>query len=569
MSSDGDQIAFHNSMNDNLADASNIPFSDKNYTFITDSTSNSGSFSSGQIQFDLSTLNSQSQWINLSEAMIEFPVKITAQLTTAGTSTKTTDTTAAINTAIIKNGWHQWIDSAQLIVNGQTIQSSQPYENVAAQFRILSKWSQDTLQKMGPTCGFALDDCTADSDVTTTISNTVNMANATYSTVAANVKGFDAVNNQSSLFNKGIQTRSSFTNSDINPSSANIQTQILGAASMKTAGRSHASTLAAGSNTVNTYLYSAFYMATCRLKDLADIDDFPLVKNLKGYLYLSFNSSQVNITSAAGAATITGVTITSLTGRTTPFLINNSSTGLLMGNYAATGTVCQIVGSVDATTTGAQTNAGPLLTNARLLVPYYISNPKADQALTQSNKFFTTLEKIVNPITCAAGASVNYTITVGVPNARKLVLLPMWQNLGGVTNLTNPEQSPFDTVPATSGPFATLANLQVYLANKPLYQYPIAYDFEQWIEENAQLGLNGAMISEQTSGLLSEQLFEQNHKFYYIDLSRRLESEDGTSKSVQVSFTNPSSGFGLKVVAIVFYEKRWIINTSQCMLQSA
>ena len=85
----------------------------------------------------------------------------------------------------------------------------------------------------------------------------------------------------------------------------------------------------------------------------------------------------------------------------------------------------------------------------------------------------------------------------------------MWQNLGGTTNLSNPEVSPFDSVPATSGPFATLANLQVYLANKPCYQYPIQYDYEQWISENFQLGLNGNMINEQTSGLLSEQLLNK------------------------------------------------------------
>jgi hypothetical protein len=576
MSSDGDQIAVHNSLNDNLADSNNVPFNEKNYTFITDSTSNSGSFSSGQIQFDLSTLNSQSQWINLSEATIEFPVKITAQINTAGTGTETTKSIAAINTAIIKNSWTSWVDSAQLIINGQTIQSSQPYENVAASFRILSTWSQDTMQKWAPTCGFALDDCTGDSDVTTTISNTVNMANSIYSTVATSVKGFDCINNQASLFNKGVQTRSCMTNNDINPfnpsggaATPNIQTTILGASSMKIAGRNHASGLYNGSNTASAYIYSAFYMATCRLKDLCDINDFPLVKNLKGYLYLSFNSSQVNLTGTAGSAVLSAVSVTTLTGRTTPFMINNSSTGILLGNYATTAPIVQIVGTVDGTSTGAQTNAGPLLTNARFIVPYLIANPSTDLALSQTSKFFTTLEKIVNPITATASASINYTISVGVPNPRKLVLLPMWQNLGGSNYLSNPEISPFDSVPATSGPYASLSNFQVYLGNKPLYQYPIQIDYEQWLSENSQLGLNGNMINEQTSGLLSEQLFNQNHKFYYVDLSRRMESEDGTSKSIQVSFTNPSANFGLKIIAIVFYEKKWLINTATCQISSA
>ena len=565
MSSDGDILAFQNSVNDNLSDATNVHFNDKNYTFITDSTSNSGSFSSGQIQFDISSLNSQSQWVDLKEAIIEFPVKITAQVLTAATGTVSPLTIANSATAIIKNGWHQWIDSCQLTINGQSIQSAQPYENCASTFRILSTWSQDELVKMGPTCGVALDDCT--SNGSTTVSNVIGLSNAP-ATVAGNVKGYDAINNQATLFNKGINARNSFTNTDINPGSASLQTTILGAAAMKTAGRSHVSVATSGSNTANAYIYSANYMATVRLKDLCDINDFPMVKNLKGFLYLSFNSSSVNLTGTATSAVLSGVSITPLTGRTTPFLINNSSTGIVLATGSTGAPVIQIVGSVDATTTGQQTNAGPLLTNARMLVPYYLPNPKTDSALTQNSKFFTTLEKIVNPLTCAAGATVNYTISTGIPNPRKLLLLPMWQNLGGVSNLTNPETSPFDTVPATSGVFAGLANLQVYLANKPCYQYPVQYDFEQWMIENSQLGLNGSNINESTSGLLSQQLFQENHRFYYVDLSRRLESEDGSSKSVQVSFTNPSASYGMKVIAIVWYEKQWVISTATCQLST-
>jgi len=565
MSSDGDHVAFQNSVNDNLEESNTVLFNDKNYTFITDSTSNSGSFSSGQIQFDLSTLASQSSYVNIPEGVIEYPIKVTAQVITAGTGSETTKSIAAAATAIIKNGWHQWIDGVQLIINGQTVQSTQPYENVCATFRQISTWSQDELVKFGPTCGVALDDMTSDRVNPTAVTG---LSNATYATVAASVKGFDGVNNQTVLNNKGINARNTVTNTDINPASASAQTTILGAAAMKTAGRSHVSSLAAGSNTANAYIYSANYMATVRLKDLCDINDFPMVKNLKGFLYLSFNSSSVNLTGTAGAATLSAVSITPLTGRTTPFLINNSATGILLGNYATTAPVVQIVGSVDATTTGQQTNAGPLLTNARLLVPYYSANPKTDMALSQPNKYFTTLEKIVTPIVIPAGGSINYTITSGVANPRKLLLMPMWQNLGGATNLTNPEVSPFDPVPGCSGIFAEINNLQVYLANKPLYQYPIQYTFEQWITENAQLGLNGSAINEATSGLLTEQLFQQNYRFNYVDLSRRMDSEDGTSKSIQVSMSNPSSTFGMKVIGVVWYEKKWLINTSTCTLSS-
>jgi len=565
MSSDGDQIAVHNSLNDNAEDAANVPFYDKNYTFITDSTSNSGSFSSGQITFDLAVLNSQSQWINLSEAMIEFPVKITTTLTTAGVGGSPASTVASAASVVIKNGWHQWIDSASLIVNGQCIQSSQTYENVASSFRIYSKWGQDTLTKLGPTCGVALDDCTGTNGTNTLAGNT-GLGNAPILTVATAVKGLDVINNQSVLFNRGVVTRNNMTNYDINPSANNVQTGIIGASSMRNAGRGNVSVLSGGSNTAVTSLHSANYMACCRLKDLFDIDDWPLQKNLKGFIYLGFNSTDVTLTCTGGS--LASVGIQPVTGRCTPFMINNFAGGLVLGTGATTGPVVKVSGNVDATTTGNLTGAGPLLTNARLICPYYLANPKTDSALSQTSKFFTTLEKIVNPITCAAGTSVNYTITTGVPNARKLVILPMWQNLGGASNLTNPEISPYDSVPATSGPFAVLNNFQVYLANRPLYNYPIQYDFEQYNAEQSSLGLNGNMISEQTSGLLTQQLWEQNHRFQYVDLSRRMDSEDGSSKSIQVSFTNPSATIGMKCIAIVFYEKRWVMNTSTGQISS-
>lgn len=547
MSSDGDIIAVENSMHDNLTEASTVHFSDKNFTYITDSTSNSGSFQSGQIQFDLSTLASQSQWINLSEAVIEFPVKITAAFTSG------TGNSANINTAIIKNGWHQFIDGCQVIINGNTIQSTQTYENVAATFRILSSWSQDTLKKWGSSCGFALDDCTNSETSTTYVTNN-GLNNATASTVMNNTRGFDAVNQQGIIFNKGTQARMTMTNNDVLAGS--LQSTILGPANMKLAATSNVATAGTGLGAVNGY--SGFYMATIKLKDICDINEFPLVKNLKGYIYLSLNTAQ--ITNTTGATPPFSVQM--LSGRTNPILVNTALTGITTtGNWVINATV-------DGTSANAIGNSGPLLTSARLLVPYYVANPKTDLALSKSNKFFTTLEKIVNPITVSSGSSVNYTITVGVPNPRKLLLLPMWQNLGGATWLSNPEISPFDTVPATSGPFAQLSNLQVYLANKPVYQYPLQYTYEQWLNENSQLGLNGALVNESTSGLLTQQLFQQNHSFYAVDLSRRAESANGSSQSVQVSFTNPSPTYGMKVIAIVWYEKQWIIDTSTCTLSN-
>lgn len=554
---DGDEIAFGHAMQDT---ETTVLFKDKNYNFITDSSSNSGNFSSGQIQFDLSTLASQSSWTSLAEAVIEIPIKTTIVVGTALTTFVPT-----VNSIVHKAGFHHYIDGCQLMINGQTIQSMSSFENVAATYRILSSWSLDTQRKWGTACNFALDDCTGDG--ANTVNNSLVGLNTAGNLVATPVRGFDSTNNQSSLYNKGFLARATNTNMDIG--ATNLLNSIIPAASVRADGISNIGLAALA--TAGSCSYSAFAMATVRLKDICDIKDLPPVKNLKGFLYLTYNSSQTTVTLATG--TITSVSTVVQSGRTCP--INHcvlAGVGGAAGTPATGATVATGSGSyvittgVDGTNTNAIGNSAMITTNARLLCPSYDANPKTDAALSRTAKF-STFEKIVNPIICPAGQSVNVTITAGVANARRLVLLPMWQNMGGSTT-PNPEQSIFDTCPATSSPFAALNQLQVYLANKPCYRYPINYNFEQWLMENSQVGANGSMVNEMTSGLLSKQLFEQNHRFYTVDLSRRMESEDGMSKSVQVQFTNPGT-LSMKVIAILFYEKFWTVDTASTTLSSS
>lgn len=569
---EGDECVFERSVRDNNEP---VLFSDKRYTFIVDSTSNQGAFSGGQIQFSLDTFNNQSQWIDLREAVVEFPIKVTAQVTTAVGGTTTSVATAGLNSVIMKAGFHQWFNGAQLIINGQTIQSLQSFENVAATYRILSSWSQDNLKKWGTTVGLALDDMTADGTNTSTAGiDTLGLADTAASTVMTSVRGFDCINNQATLANRGVVTRAKLNNVPAGVSS--VAGAILGTSQMTNAGMASvgykSSNTGTSPTTANTYLYTQFMMGRVRVRDLFDINEFPLVKNLKGFMYLNFNSFSTTLTSTAAGATNTLASFNStpLTGLSCPYLVNTSTNGITFDNGASsTGAqVITVSGKIDGTSSGALNSSGPLLTQARMICPFYVANPRVDAALTKHDHRFTTYEKIVNPIIVAAGQTTNYTITVGVPNPRKLILLPMWQSLGGCSATATPEYSPFDSVPATSGPFAYLNQLQVYLANKPVFQYPVAYDFEMWNSEVSALGANGNVEDQLTSGLLTEQLWAQNHRYYTIDLERRMDSEDGAAKSIQVSFVNPSADYGLKVIAMVFYEKKWVIDSDICKLSS-
>lgn len=182
MSSDSDRVAFDESVSpqDNT-----VLFQQKRWSSITDSSSNGGVFN-GQIQFDLNTLSSQNQWTDLSQAYIQFPVKLSINSATAvGTAAQQNFDNFA---ASIKNGFHQFVDSVSIVLGGSNIQSSQIYENVNTTYKMLSEWSSDELRKYGPTLGIALDDYQLAADSTLTTRDGLDNVNiATISTSFAGV----------------------------------------------------------------------------------------------------------------------------------------------------------------------------------------------------------------------------------------------------------------------------------------------------------------------------------------------------------------------------------------------
>lgn len=546
MSSEGDQTVFYNSVTDTRESSADVLFADKNYTFITDTTSSNGSFQSGMMQFDLSTLSSQSQYVSLAEAVIEFPVKVLVENGPVATGAD-----FPIDAVTLKNSFNHFIDGCQVIINGQTLQSMQSYENVSATFKILSEWDSDTLQKYGKSIGLAIDDCTADGAAQPGLND------AAATTVATSLLGFNAY--QVSLANKALLSRQSIVS---NMAASTLQRAILTDGVMKTAGRHNAASTG-GAAAIGARAMEQCYLATVRLKDIASVADFPLVKNLKGYVYISFNSTRITI-NTDGSAAVTSYTVVPITGRSCPIMIDVTKVPNL-GNSNAVTITANV--NADANNVG---NCSPVISNARLLCPYYVSNPKADLALSQPNKFFTSQEKIVVPITVNANQSVNVTLTSGVQNPTGVLMLPMHQRIGGQSTFCDsPEISPFDICPGGSTPFAMLNNLQVYCANKPIYQNNVMYDFEAWYQEVSRTGLADGIVDQQSSGLLNQTLWEQNHRFYYTDLRRRAPSEDGASRSIQVAFQNPSTTLNMKVICIVFYEKKWTINTMTSQLSSS
>ena len=547
MSSDSDRVAFDESVS---AQDNTCLFSQKRWTYITDSTSNGGVFN-GQIQFDLNTLSSQNQWTDLSQAYIQFPVKLSINSATAvGTAAQQNFTNWS---ASIKNGFHQFVDSVSIVLGGSNIQSSQIFENVNASYKMLSEWSQDELKKYGPTLGISLDDYQLAADgAPTAYDGLDNDAPATVSPAYAGVQ-------YPVIRNSGFKERAHFLNSNVGGTAA----AILGTnATTEGKGRvqnvNSSTTIAAGSD-----VFVQFALATIRLRDLSDaIAKLPLVKGLKGFIYVNYNAATCQFTSTAstGAVKSSAPIQQAIYGRCMPAMLG---VGSYSGSADLTLTFRAEVSGVASTNL---TSATPTFNNARLFAPYYVASPEVDRALSMK-KTIRFNERFITTLSLAANGTFSGTLSPGITNPQRVILLPILTGSAGATpGLTsfavNPLLSPWD-IAGTGGssPFAGLKDLQITVGGVPMWQSPQQFQYENFLQEVAQQGVDGGLVSQTNSGLLSQRLWNQMYRYYTCDVSRRMGSEDGASKAVQLSCTNATSA-PMTVIAMIWYQREITIDTA-------
>ncbi len=545
MSSNSDKEVFQSTVEafDNA-----VLFKDKKWTYITDN-SNGGVFQS-QIQFDLSTLSSQSNWVSLKEAVIQFPIKQTIKNTGGGSQTPSR---CAIQSAALKNGFHQMVDSIQLVIDGQTVQTSQIFKNIETQFKILKDWSKDTEAKYGTLTGWGMDRTEINTSETA-----VSLGNLSLSTVAPSTYGVKNDNTSASMHNLGVKERLEFQN--INASN-DFQATVLGSSS-SVLGKNVVDA-AASATAQNADCFCQFVLATIRLRDICPfVEEMPLTRNLRGFLYVNYNAASTRVISNA-SNTVTSVAHSQIYGRTHPGMLrledNTDSQSFWPATAAANDWT--LTTEISGIPSANKTAAIPPLTYARLNVPYYNANPTIDSILSQK-KTFRYLEYQQSEFDLAANGSKTVTLSPGIAGVKDVLLVPYYTTINGVT--VNPWNSSFDSAPATSSPMATLRDLQVLVGNVPVFNNPVTMDADMFLQEISKNGIEGGQVNELSSGLLSQKLWNEWYRYYYVDVGRRMDTDDGCSRSVIVQVTNATT-LPMKVLAFVHYEKEATLdcNTGQ------
>ena len=545
MASESDQYVYMTSVEpqDNV----NL-FEEKKYTYVTDSNSNGGVFTS-QMQFDLQNLSSNN-WVDLKEAYIQFPVKLTIKNDNAFAPAQCT-----INSATIKAGFHQFVDSVQIVLNGVTCNSSQIYQNIDTTYKILSEWSQSELEKYGPTLGIALDNYLVERDTNAGITSSLdNIA------LQTDVGGFDMTYQR----NEGFKRRLEWFNNGV--LSTNFGKSILGG-NQSLAGKGNVQV--GTSATANDNVFTAFLLGCVRLKDISSfVQHAPLCKNVKGFVYVNFNASKHVLTANASGA-ITSIVNSSIYGRSAPGMINTGVDGFKHNASNASSVTFTAEISGDNTGTGSVlTDVAPIYKNARLTVPYYTGSPSVDRSLTMV-KTVRYYERYVTQFSMDATGNFNGTLTPGVTNAKRLILFPIITDKGSSGNtgfISNPILSALDSCPSTTSPYALIKDLQIIHGNKSCFNQPITADSDLFLQEISKQGEDGGQNSLAGSGVLTQEMYDSLYRYATIDLGRRDGAGDGCSKAVQISCTN-GTNCPMTVIAIIWYEKEVKIDTASCRIE--
>lgn len=508
--------------------------------------SNGGSYNS-VITIDTSSLSQSNRWISWREAYIEIPFMIVLKQTNASAANPVNPFSIGL-----KNGYHQLIDSIKVDFGNYGVTQQTTFTNFYVSYKMMTRMSQDELQKWGASIGFEPD--SADS----------------YEFSAASATSGDGYTNNRLVGAVNYNTPGDGANGGLTRRIANT-TGYLGtgyggipAPSASQIAKNYFTPAAA----VNGY--SGWVMtATIRLADICDF--FKQLNICKGgfsRIQIVYNASRCVLTSTA-ANTFAITSITPLTsGSTTPYIFTSAATAnepnrTFFDQAATVATIdCGVV------TTPQNIAAGNLfqtpLTACRLYLPAYSYLPEIEKSIIDRGAVKEIVYEDIYSYTFgpyANSSSFNFILSNGVANVKEVILIPFASTASGVyANVTtNVWQSPLDTAPATTTPLAAITNFQVLLSGSNVFDRNQQYDFESFFDEVSSAGALNGGLSSVTCGLLSQAGWSNAYRYYVANISRRWPYDDGTTRSVAVQGTNVS-GKALTFVAFIVYYRRVFVN---------
>ena len=124
-------------------------FSEKQVIYVPDS--NNGSFPSGVVSFDLTSLANQSKWLDLQQSFISIPLVMQLKASAGAFSTANVENAFAMS---LKNHVFQLLHSMSLEIGNNSVVNLTNFANIDINYKILNSFSHDDVKNLGPSILF-------------------------------------------------------------------------------------------------------------------------------------------------------------------------------------------------------------------------------------------------------------------------------------------------------------------------------------------------------------------------------------------------------------------------------
>ena len=493
------------------------------------------------------------------------------------TASAGTPNNADVFAASLKNGFHQLINSMSVEITNAQVVNLTNLSNLDIHYRLLTSCSREDELNFLPSINFHKD--TAESITYYDTSGAFGFGEANNIIEQSQFAASTRWGNSGWNSNLGRLQRQLNTSFDpVNGMNGSGQTCLTSEAACKSVCKNYC--IINGNTDINHYI-----LATIPLKIIHDLfKKLPLTKGMYMRLILNLNTQcQSAMLVDQAASKFSSVTTTSL-NNVFPCMISpiGNTAGLILPTSTTKVTVSLGIGKSYNTTTSY---SHPVMTSCRFYAKTCEMTPTYEEMYLSAVPTKTILYNDIlsfSALSITPNGTVSQILTNGVSRPRYLIIVPQLAglvngcakaSLGGSTYtkvgggldsaVGSPMNSPFSSSPGTTGFQAAISSLNILVSGQNIYQSNYMYGFEEWLQEvRGSNAINGGIPLGLSSGLLSQNDWENGYRYCYVDLSRRIsQANDDISRSIQVSFTN-AAAYTSDYFFIIGYEKSIQISTS-------
>jgi len=548
------------------------PYVDKQYNgYINDI--NNGVYTNSSltlVNFDLGQIYNSSKFTDTNDLFVVLPITMVAAYS-SGAGAVIAPLPGSSNLCSIKTNFLNLIHQADLQVNGKTIESTQPFINVARHFQLLSEMSVNDLATMGHSIGFSP---TLDNTKSMKYNNGITAANGISGNGLTNNRPFDGVSDNQTTFaakqNYAVGNACGQYKLGKYYDTTNSSNGIVGATA----------TIVTASNLATEFRpyyevkgsYMVWYdFAVIKLPHLFEsLGKMGLVRRFDATLRLWVNTGTVNVSVGGGGSGNLNYLLTAdqnSFSNTNPLLVNwipsdgtngvpTACTNIVAGLYISKPPSTAFAGGVNLSNSGV---AHPLA-NCRLYYSQMILDPQKSLSYVDLNRN----KKVVYRTFCSnmylniqKGSSFNQLINSGIVHPTGVLIVPFIGTSATAGFTDSQWKSPFDTCPATTSP-CSITNLSVAVGGSNVLQSTLFYTYENFLE---QVNLAEQLTSSDfgvSTGLISQGYWEWS-RWYYVNVERSQLADKLQPRNINISFNN-NSNLAIDIMVFIFYSDEFVID---------